>query len=94
MQRYRKELKLDAQNKITEEELLRLKLNQERGLRISAELAHLELAKEKLQAAGTQLQVEHKAFFNTIREKYSLKPEDLIGEDGTILKKQKEEKKD
>ena len=82
------------ENKITEEELLRLKLNHERGGRINSELTNLELVKQKLQVESTQLRVEQQASFNTLKEKYSLGPQDQITDNGTIIRKQEEEEEE
>lgn len=82
-------------NKLEVEDLLRLKLYNEKAARINSELTNIELHKQRLQSEATKFQVEQQAFSNTLREKYSLSQEDQVSiDDGVITRKQTETKKD
>lgn len=78
------------QKKFTEDELLRFSLLKERGERIKAQLESTALLNQKLRSELIQWQAEDQAFSNTLKDKYSLAPDDAVDmQSGVITKSQK-----
>jgi len=74
----------DLPTALSEMDRLKLTLAKEREARLRAEAANIQMAQQQVNAARAQMEIEHRALMEQLKQTYSLTPGDEVGEDGSI----------